>query len=124
MELIILTRENIKTLIILAAALAAGFVVSSLNLPGLSEAGRITLGIFTTAAILWVMESFPLYVTSFIIVILEVVLLAREGGPLQMTGKEYTVFLSPFFDSVVVWMDLLTKQMMVEPKPRPKLLQS
>ena len=102
MKFIILTRENIKTLITLAAALAAGFAVSNLSLPGLSEAGRITLGIFTTAAILWVLEPFPLYVTSFIIVIMEVILLAREGGPLNMSGKQYTVFLAPFFDSVVV----------------------
>lgn len=102
MEFIILTRENIKTLITLAAALAAGFAVSNLSLPGLSEAGRTTLGIFTTAAILWVLEPFPLYVTSFIIVIMEVILLAREGGPLNMSGKQYTVFLAPFFDSVVV----------------------
>ena len=102
MKFIILTRENIKTLITLAAALAAGFAVSNLPLSGLSEAGRITLGIFTTAAILWVLEPFPLYVTSFIIVIMEVILLAREGGPLNMSGKQYTVFLAPFFDSVVV----------------------
>lgn len=102
MKFVILTRENIKTLIILAIALTAGFMVSRFSYPGLGEAGRVTLGIFTTAALLWVLEPFPLYVTSFIIVILEVIFLAREGGPLGMSGSGYTIFLHPFFDSVVV----------------------
>lgn len=98
----ILTARNIKTLIILSVALLAGFAVSSIHPAGLSEAGRITLGIFTTAAILWIIEPFPLYVTSFIIVILEVIFLGREGGPLQLSGKGYSIFLRPFFDPVVV----------------------
>jgi len=102
MKLVILTPSNIRTIIILAVALAAGFAVSQIDFPGLGEAGRITLGIFTTAAILWVIEPFPLYVTSFIIVIMEVIFLAREGGPLGLTGNGYTIFLHPFFDSVVV----------------------
>ncbi len=102
MQLEILTRKNIKTLIILAAALTAGFLISRLHPTGLGEAGRLTLGIFTTAAILWVLEPFPLYVTSFIVVILEVILLGRPGGPLGLDGGEYTIFLRPFFDSVVV----------------------
>lgn len=102
MRLEILTKRNIRTLIILAAALSAGFVVGTLDLPGLSEAGRLTLGIFVTAAILWILEPFPLYVTSFVIVILEVILLGRPGGPLALGGKEYAIFLTPFFNPVVV----------------------
>ncbi|MBN1165477.1 MAG: DASS family sodium-coupled anion symporter [Candidatus Krumholzibacteriota bacterium] len=102
MKFVILTGENIKTLIVFFLSLALGFVVSRLPLPGLGEAGRITLGIFTTAALLWVLEPFPLYVTSFVIVILEVIFLAREGGPLGLSGNQYTIFLNPFFDSVVV----------------------
>jgi sodium-dependent dicarboxylate transporter 2/3/5 len=98
----VLTPRNIRRIVILAIALAAGFAVSSFHPEGLSDAGRLTLGIFTTAAILWVVEPFPLYVTSFIVVILEVVLLGREGGPLGLTGHQYTIFLHPFFDSVVV----------------------
>ncbi len=102
MKFVILTPSNVRTIIILAVALAAGFAVSQIDFPGLEEAGRITLGIFTTAAILWVIEPFPLYVTSFIIVIMEVIFLAREGGPLGLSGNGYTIFLHPFFDSVVV----------------------
>ncbi len=102
MKFIILTGKNIRTLIIFFAALSAGLAVSLLPLPGLSEAGQITLGIFTTAAILWILEPFPLYVTSFVIVILEVIFLAGEGGPLGFSGKDYALFLTPFFDPVVV----------------------
>ncbi len=93
---------NIRALLILGIALAAGFAVSSFHYDGLSEAGRLTFGVFTAAAILWMLEPFPLYVTSFIVVILEVVLLARPGGPLGMGGKGYTIFLAPFFDPVIV----------------------
>jgi sodium-dependent dicarboxylate transporter 2/3/5 len=102
MQLIILNRRNIRALAILAAALTVGVLVSRLQPAGLSEAGRITLGIFTVAAVLWMLEPFPLYVTSFVIVILEVILLARTGGPLGLDAKGYTIFLDPFFDPVVV----------------------
>ena len=98
----ILTPRNIRRIIVLAIALGAGLGVSQLHPAGLSAAGRLTLGIFTTAAILWVVEPFPLYVTSFIVVILEVILLGRPGGPLGLTGNGYSIFLHPFFDSVVV----------------------
>jgi sodium-dependent dicarboxylate transporter 2/3/5 len=98
----ILTPHNIRRIAVFAIALLAGYAVSRFQLGGLSEAGRLTLGIFTTAAILWVVEPFPLYVTSFIVVILEVILLGRPGGPLGLSGNGYTVFLNPFFDSVVV----------------------
>jgi len=98
----ILTPRNIRRIVIFAISLLAGLVVSRFHPEGLSEAGRLTLGIFTTAAILWVVEPFPLYVTSFVIVILEVILLGRPGGPLGMGSSGYNVFLHPFFDSVIV----------------------
>lgn len=98
----ILTPRNIRRIAILAVALVAGFVTSQMHPAGLGDAGRLTLGIFTTAAILWVIEPFPLYVTSFIVVILEVILLGRPGGPLGLKGGGYSIFLHPFFDSVVV----------------------
>ncbi len=102
MQFVILTRQNVRTFLTLLIALILGVAVSRSGLEGLSEAGHITLGIFTIATILWVLEPFPLYVTSFLIVFLEVVFLGRPGGPLGLRGKEYTMFLHPFFDSVVV----------------------
>ena len=102
MSLTIFTSRNRRAILILAIALVAGAAVSRIPFDGLSEAGRLTFGIFTMAAILWVLEPFSLYVTSFIIVILEVILLGRSGGPLGLTGSGYMIFLNPFFSSVVV----------------------
>jgi sodium-dependent dicarboxylate transporter 2/3/5 len=98
----ILTPRNTKRIAIFAIALLAGLIVSRFHPEGLSDAGRLTLGIFTTAAILWILEPFPLYVTSFVIVILEVILLGRPGGPLGLNSTGYSIFLHPFFDSVIV----------------------
>lgn len=102
MKFEILTPRNTRRIVIFAIALLAGFAVSRFHPEGLSDAGRLTLGIFTTAAILWVVEPFPLYVTSFVIVILEVIVLGRPGGPLGLSSTGYNVFLHPFFDSVIV----------------------
>jgi sodium-dependent dicarboxylate transporter 2/3/5 len=98
----ILTPRNIRTIVIFAIALLAGFAVSRFHPEGLSDAGRLTMGIFTTAAILWIVEPFPLYVTSFVIVVLEVTLLGLSGGPLGFGSTGYNAFLYPFFDSVIV----------------------
>jgi len=81
-----LAGRNIRALLILGIALAAGYAVSSFHFDGLSEAGRLTFGVFTVAAILWMLEPFPLYVTSFIVVILEVVLLARDPVIVLLLG--------------------------------------
>ncbi|MBN2184745.1 MAG: DASS family sodium-coupled anion symporter [Candidatus Krumholzibacteriota bacterium] len=102
MAMEILTGKNIRTLIILSVSLAAGFAISRFAPEGLSGAGRVTLGIFTVAALLWTLEPFPLHVTSFIIVALEVVFLGRAGGPLGFSGNQYGIFLEPFFNPVVV----------------------
>jgi sodium-dependent dicarboxylate transporter 2/3/5 len=98
----VLTPRNVRRLMVFALAMACGLLVSRLGLPGLSEAGRLTLGILTTAAILWMVEPFPLYVTSFVVIILEVVLLGRPGGPLGLEAGGYAIFLHPFFDPVIV----------------------
>ena len=60
MSLTILTGKNRKAVLILAIALLTGAAVSRIPFDGLSEAGRLTFGIFTIAAILWVLEPFPL----------------------------------------------------------------
>jgi len=97
-----ISRQGIRTMTTVIIALIAGFLVHGIPFAGMSEAASRTLGIFTVATILWILEPFPLYVTSFIIVFLEVVFLGMKGGPLGFTGKEYTAFLHPFFDTVVV----------------------
>ncbi|MBN1434646.1 DASS family sodium-coupled anion symporter, partial [Candidatus Fermentibacterales bacterium] len=97
MEERILNRSTVRAILTLLVALAIGLVVARIDFQGLGEAGRAALGIFVIAALLWMLEPFPLYVTSFIIVILEVIFLARPGS-----GIGYQAFLFPFFDPVVV----------------------
>jgi len=89
-----------KQAIWLAVAALVGIGAYFLPLD-LSQAGRITLGIFFVATVLWVTEAVPLFVTSFVIVLLEVTLLGLPGGPLKFAAGEYKVFLSPFFDNVI-----------------------
>jgi len=98
----IISRQGIRVALTVIAALIAGLLVSFIPFADMSEAASRTLGIFTVATILWILEPFPLYVTSFVIVFLEVTFLGLSGGPLGYTGKRYTVFLHPFFDTVVV----------------------
>lgn len=60
------------------------------------EPARRCLGIVAVAAYLWVTEAIPLYSTAFLVVFLEVFLLA---GPL---GLDAGVFIAPFFDRVIM----------------------
>lgn len=58
----------------------AGFVAPLLvTLPGLSFAGHMALGIFLMAAAFWMFEPVPIYSTSILIILLEVLLLSSQG---------------------------------------------
>ncbi len=68
-----------KTLIGLVLGLAA-FLMAILNpLPGLSLAGSIALGIFLMAAVFWILEPIPIYATSMLVILLQVMLLSSQG---------------------------------------------
>ncbi len=82
-------------------AVAAGAAAYHVPLP-LSQAARYTMTIFGVAAVLWITEAVPLFVTSLVVAFLQVVLLGLPGGALGMASGEYREFLSPFFDPVVV----------------------
>ncbi|WP_167577927.1 DASS family sodium-coupled anion symporter [Ammoniphilus sp. YIM 78166] len=75
--------------------IAAGGMVYVLT-DSLPVAIRITLGIFTIALILWLTEWAPFFVTSFLILFLEVVFLQPS---LHNKGSE--LFFEPFFSPVV-----------------------
>lgn len=85
-----------RRLVHAGAALLCGVVAYFLPLPGLPEPARRCLAIIAVAAYLWVTEAIPLYSTSFLVVLLEVLLLA---GPLRL---EPAVFIAPFFDNVIM----------------------
>lgn len=62
---------------------------------GLSRAAELTLGIALTAAVLWVTEAVPLFVTSLVVLGLELVLL-----PPHLGNSGPGVFLNAFFSDV------------------------
>jgi sodium-dependent dicarboxylate transporter 2/3/5 len=85
-----------RQLVHLAVALALGVLAYLLPFPGMPEPARRCLAIIAVAAYLWVTEAVPLYSTSFLVVFLEVFLLA---GPLKLDAG---VFIAPFFDRVIM----------------------
>ncbi len=66
------------------------------------EAARRAGFIFVFAAAFWSMEIIPLYATSLVVVLLNVFLLARPGGVLDMDDSGYQEFLVPFASPVVM----------------------
>jgi sodium-dependent dicarboxylate transporter 2/3/5 len=58
---------------------------------------KITAIIFIVAAILWIFEIIPLYATSFVILVLEVLWLMPK-----IEGAKATTFLSPFFSTTIL----------------------
>ncbi len=72
-------------------------------LPGsVSEAARRAAFVFVFAAAFWSMEIIPLYATSLLVVLLNIFLLARPGGVLEMDDSGYQTFLVPFASPVIM----------------------
>ncbi|RKY98465.1 MAG: SLC13/DASS family transporter, partial [Candidatus Hydrothermota bacterium] len=63
----------------------------------LTKGQRINLVIFLVAALLWITEVVPLFVTALIILFLEAVWL-KPNAP----GTSLSTYLSPFFSSVIL----------------------
>ena len=70
--------------------LAALIFLPMASFAGLSPAGHLTLGIFAFAAIFWITEPIPIYVTSLAVILLQVVLLSNKGLTLSMLDSSVT----------------------------------
>lgn len=58
----------------------AGFLASIfVPIAGLELPAQITLGIFILAAVFWIMEPIPIYATSLLVILLQVMLLSGQG---------------------------------------------
>jgi solute carrier family 13 (sodium-dependent dicarboxylate transporter), member 2/3/5 len=75
-----------------AIALVAFVVPFFLDLPGLSQAGHITLSIFLAAVALWIFEAIPIYATSLFVILMQVLLLSAEG----ILGSSYSLSESAY----------------------------
>ncbi|MBS4015375.1 MAG: DASS family sodium-coupled anion symporter [Candidatus Latescibacteria bacterium] len=90
-------NKNItKKLLLILLFCVIAYVVYVLPISNISEASKRTLCILIIAALFWVSEVVPLYVTSFIILFLQSIFLTN------LMGGNFRIFLVPFFDSVIV----------------------
>lgn len=61
-----------------------------LNISGLSDAGHVALGIFFLAAAFWMFEPFPIFATSVLVILLQVLLLSKEGFLFTEVSSSYS----------------------------------
>lgn len=66
------------------------------------EPARRTAFVFVVGAFFWALEIIPLYATSLLVVLLEILLLCKPGGVLGMDETGYVVFLVPFASPVIM----------------------
>ncbi|MEM8883140.1 MAG: SLC13 family permease [Planctomycetota bacterium] len=88
--------QNGSVLLLLLANLFAGLTGFYEGALGLETPAAIALTIVITAAALWISEAVPLFVTSFILLFLELVWLAPE------LGLSSTPFTAPFFSNTIL----------------------
>jgi len=85
-----------------------GFVIPFfLDITGLPEAGHIALSIFFLAAVFWMFEPVPIYATSLLVIILQVLLLSAEGlipwqDASSYTAEPYTAFIGTLASPVII----------------------
>lgn len=86
-----------------------------LNFDGLPRAGHLTLGIFLLASIFWITEPIPIYATSMIVILLQVMFLSDVGlfgegkllagasfGPSPENLSNYKSFMGTLADPIIV----------------------
>ncbi len=73
-----------------------GFVIPLVfHFDGLSTSGHLCLSIFLSAACLWLFEPVPLFATAVLILLLEIVLLSKEGLVFRLLAENGTVGTDP-----------------------------
>ncbi len=95
-------RAMVRFLIALGAALGIAFIAIWVGrMGGMPAPAGIALAILMIAAVYWVSEAVPLYVTSFVVLFLCIVWL---GPSLEQAGSEVKsdVFLAPFFSNIIL----------------------
>ena len=94
-------NKLVVTLIVIILVIVAKQVELFQDLLGLNEAQEIALSILIIAAILWISELIPLFVTSFLILGLQMIWLLPA-----INAKDVIVdtqaFLSPFFSNIIL----------------------
>ena len=84
-----------KKWVSIGIAVVLALVVYFAPFKGLTEPARRTFVILIVAATLWITEAIPLYATSLLIALLEVLLLKN------VLNISYKVYIYPFFDPII-----------------------
>lgn len=87
---------------------ALGFILPFFGeINGLSEAGHMGLSIFFLAAIFWMFEPVPIYATSMLVILLQVLFLSSEGIYLSditetYNPDAYTAFMGTLANPIII----------------------
>lgn len=78
-----------------------------LNIEGLSYAGHVALGIFLLAACFWMLEPVPIYATSVLVILLQILLLSKEGFIFTSATESYipdayTAFIGTLANPIII----------------------
>lgn len=76
-------------------------VPSLLPLAGLSPAGAITMGLFLMAVFYWITEPIPIYATSLLIILFQLIFLSASGPFVQAFEFPYPAGEAPKADSIM-----------------------
>jgi sodium-dependent dicarboxylate transporter 2/3/5 len=96
-----------KQLIGLICGVVGLIIPFFLNIDGLSEAGHVALGIFFLAAAFWMLEPFPIYATSVLVIFLQIILLSKQGFLFQEDSAAYipdayTAFIGTLASPIII----------------------
>ncbi|RNC84045.1 MAG: DASS family sodium-coupled anion symporter [Balneola sp.] len=78
-----------------------------IQIEGLSFAGHVALGIFFLAAVFWLFEPVPIYATSVFVILLQVLLLSKEGfifqeADIHYIPDSYTSFIGTLGSPIII----------------------
>lgn len=100
-------KLNRKQLISIIVGIIGLIIPFFLNIEGLSEAGHVALGIFFLAAAYWMLEPFPIYATSVLVIFLQILLLSKQGFLFQEDTANYlpdayTAFIGTLASPIII----------------------
>ena len=100
-------KLNRKQLIGLIIGVVGLIIPFFLSIEGLSYAGHVALGIFFLAAAFWMLEPFPIYATSVLVIFLQILLLSKQGFLFQedsvnYTPDAYTAFIGTLASPIII----------------------
>lgn len=100
-------KFNNKQLFGLLLGIVGLIIPFFLDISGLSEAGHVALGIFFLAAAFWMFEPFPIFATSVLVILLQVLLLSKEGFLFPEATESYnptgyTSFIGTLANPIII----------------------